>query len=225
MKSIIVCLAAVMGSISILTGITNVTNAQVWEEWIAVYNGPGNGTDDAAGITIDQDGFIYVTGTGVRPETGNDYVTIKYSPDGIEQWISYYNHVEPSYNGADGATALVVDSIGNVYVTGISIGYWTWHDGATVKYNSSGEEQWVSRYSDPINSSDKPIDIDIDYQGNVVIAGWGGVLATNSTDYLTVKYNNSGIEQWVATYNGPYSWSDYIRDLEIDRKWEYICNG
>src|SRR5436190_1403416 len=111
----------------------------VAEEWVARYNGPGNVEDDANAIASDSSGNVYVTGVSLGLGTASDYATVKYDPAGQEQWVARYNG--PA-NGSDYARAIAVDSLGNVYVTGRSIGPGTLFDYATVKYDSAGQEQW-----------------------------------------------------------------------------------
>jgi hypothetical protein len=89
-----------------------------------------NGADEATGIAIDSLGSVYVTGKSQGSGTGSDYHTIKYDSSGNMIWRARYNYSD----GNDEAVALAIDSLGNVYVTGKSLGSGTGFDFATVKY-------------------------------------------------------------------------------------------
>ena len=113
-----------------------------------------------------------------------------------QEWINTYN--SPT-NGPDNPVAMTVDNSGNVYVTGVSSTSTTGRDIATIKYNSSGVEQWVARYDN--GSGDDVKGITVDASGNVYIAA--SIVVNNSGVQATVKYNSSGVEQWVALLGVP----------------------
>ncbi|MDZ7303928.1 MAG: SBBP repeat-containing protein [candidate division KSB1 bacterium] len=191
------------------------------EQWVARYNGPGNSDDLATALAVDPSGNVYVTGWSWGSGTGDDYVTVKYSSAGIEQWVARYNG--PA-DWDDKATALAVDVSGNVYVTG-----WSWgsagtrKDYATVKYNSEGVEQWVARYKGPESDEDLAAALAIDASGNVYVTGQSGWVT--NFDYVTVKYNSEGVEQWVARYNGPVSSEDEAVALAVDASGNVYVTG
>jgi hypothetical protein len=174
----------------------NATGAKLWE---ARYNGPGNGDDLAYALTVDATGNVYVTGVSYDVTTSDDYTTIKYNNAGVQQWVARYNGVGNSF---DEATALAVDLAGNVYVTGRSWGVGTLDDYATIKYNSTGAEQWVARYSGPGDFYDVATGVAVDPSGNVYVTGWSQGVNTGS-QFVTIKYNGAGVQQWMARYTGP----------------------
>ena len=58
-----------------------------------------------------------------------------------QEWVRSYNGVN---NLEDQALASAIDASGNFYVTGYSTGSATSKDYRTIKYNSSGVQQWTT---------------------------------------------------------------------------------
>jgi uncharacterized delta-60 repeat protein len=199
----------------------NVCFAQVAQEWVQRYNGPGNHSDQARSIAVDDSGNVYVTGASTGSGTSLDYATIKYNSSGIQQWVQRYNG--PG-NSSDEASSIAVDGLGNVYVTGFSSGSGTGSDYATIKYNSLGTELWVQRYNGPGNSSDEASSIAVDGLGNVYVTGFSSGSGTGY-DYATIKYNSSGVQQWVQRYNGPGNNADYAFSLAVDGSGNVYVTG
>lgn len=175
--------------------------------WLVRYNGPGNGWDEATAMAVDAAGNVYVTGlSGAVPSTGHDYVTIKYDTNGNQLWLALYNG--PG-NRADIPTNLAVDANGNVYVTGYSGNPSAPDDYATIKYDASGNQLWVARYSGSASA------IALDAAGNVYVTGKSYDSIT-LFDYATIKYDSNGNQLWVTRYNGPENSSDAATDLAVD---------
>jgi len=191
---------------------TNV-NAQFIEQWTQSYNGSGNFNDAATSVAIDDAKNVYVTGYSYGIGTLNDYVTVKYNTNGIQQWVSRYNG--PG-NDNDIVKAIAVFN-NEIYVTGQSAGSGTAYDYATIKYNSSGVQQWIARYNGPSNSNDGSTGITTDALGNVYVTGesYGGT--STSYDFATIKYNSSGIQQWEARYNGTGNGNDGANAITVDQ--------
>jgi hypothetical protein len=132
------------------------------------------------------------------------------------------------YNGAFAITMkviLAVDASGNVYVTGTSYGTVSTHglfqNYITIKYNSAGTQQWAASYNGPGTDNDYAYSIAVDGSGNVYITGVSGGGSTGSgdtyDDYATIKYNSSGVLQWVARYTGVGSTgADMAYQLKLD---------
>ncbi len=169
-------------------------------QWLQTYNGPSTGTsyDEAYAITVDISGNVYVTGFSRGNGSGYDIATIKYNSSGVLQWVQRYNGND---NGDDGAYSIAVDNSGNIYITGESKNFSHNQDYCTIKYNTNGVLQWIALYNGTGNADDYAYTLALDNSGNVYITGVAGGSGTNS-DYCTIKYNNSGVQQWVQYYNG-----------------------
>ncbi|MBK9403904.1 MAG: SBBP repeat-containing protein [Ignavibacteria bacterium] len=194
--------------------------SQVTQQWVARYTGPGDAVDYANSLAVDGSGNVYVTGYSI----GNvqpDYATVKYNSSGVQQWVERYSEFEYS---AEAATSLAVDGSGNVYVTGESNGSGSSFDYATIKYNSSGIQQWVVKYNGPGNSDDRAISLAVDGTGNVYVTGKSTGSGT-SFDYATVKYNSSGVQQWVARYNRVGNSDDRTYSLAVDGSGNVYVTG
>jgi uncharacterized delta-60 repeat protein len=189
--------------------------------WTATYNGPVNAIDSARCIAVDGNTNVYVSGSSTGNGTGYDYATIKYSTAGVQQWVARYNGLG---NSDDHAYGLAVDQNGNVYVTGNSQGSGTNYDYATVKYNSAGVQQWATRYNGPNNASDWAWSLAVDLNGNVYVTGQSLVSGANY-DYATVKYNSDGVQQWVSRYNGPGNYFDAAYSLAVDQNGNVYVTG
>jgi uncharacterized delta-60 repeat protein len=139
----------------------------------------------AAALAVDNAGNVCVTGTEFGTSSNLDYATVKYAPNGTALWAASYNGPDDLL---DSATAIAVDSTGNVYVTGAS-GSTNGDDFATVKYDSNGSRLWAARYNGPNDSDDHAFAVAVDNAGKVFVSG----------DAATVKYDGD-FQLWAVRY-------------------------
>ena len=192
------------------------------QQWATLYNGTGNGFDEAYAIAIDNTGNTYVTGTSDAGGQGSNFVTVKYNSAGVQQWATPYNG--PG-NSVDAATQIKLDAAFNVYVSGHSLGSGTDLDIATIKYNNAGAQQWVSRYNGVLSFFDVPEALYIDNLNNVYVAGatYGGLATEN--DYVTIKINAAGSQQWARVVDGPLNDEDKAFDVLADQNQNVYVTG
>ena len=184
------------------------------QQWVATYNGTGNGFDYAYALAVDANGNVYVTGQSRNAGGDDDYATIKYNSAGVQQWVAIHGG---SANGDDQATALSVDASGNVYVTGTSSnGSGSGSNNyVTIKYSSAGALQWASIFNGTGSSIDEAAALAVDASGNVYVTGQSRN-ATGNDDYATIKFNSAGVRQWTAIYNGTGNNTDQAYALAVD---------
>jgi hypothetical protein len=161
-------------------------------------------------------GRSFITGNGF------DFITVKYNPDGSENWVSTYNG--PA-NTDDFIASLTLDNNGNVYVGGGSIGIGTGQDFTLVKYNSTGAEQWVKRYNGTANGGDGLVTVKIDANGDIVGAGYADMGVAEKYNIIAIKYSPNGTQQWVSQYNGPSSHMDYATAMGLDANSNIYITG
>jgi len=204
-------------------------NSNGVQQWIARYRGIDNGNDFAFSIAVDKLGNSYVTGWSQGGGNATDIVTIKYSSTGDSSWVQRYRGpgVSSATPGFETYLHLIaVDDLGNVYVTGTSYGgSSTNYDYATIKYNSSGVQQWVQRYNNPAaNQLEYATSIQIDTSGYVYVSGFSDAnSASTIEDYCTIKYSPAGVQQWVATYeNGGHN---RVNGMVVDNSGNIYVTG
>jgi len=195
-------------------------NAAGAQQWASIYSGPGQ--DYGMAITVDGSGNVYVTGVHGKGGFPKDLVAIKYNSAGVEQWARTYNGTSSGGNDVDGGLAITVDASGNVYVTGESNNSATNFDGITIKYDAAGNELWASIYTGGFQA--RCYSVAVDDNGNVYVTG---SQASNWNGLFVVKYNSSGVEQWVYTDNssGAIASGDAGNEVMVDGSGNIYVTG
>jgi hypothetical protein len=183
------------------------------QRWVARFDGAASGDDFANNLTLDAAGNVYVTGGSTGIGTGFDYATVAYDTNGNQLWVAIY---DGPASADDVANSIVVDTAGNVHVTGESMGVGTGNDYATVAYDPSGVQLWATRFNGPGNGTDVATGIAVDGIGNSYVTGYSLGGLTTGFDYATVAYDPTGALLWVSTYNGPGSSDDFAAAIVLD---------
>ena len=181
--------------------------------WTRVFNGPGNGPDEAIAMTLDNDNNIILTGYQKGSGTGYDIITLKYAGNGELLWQASYNYTS---NEFDQSNAVITDADGNIYIAGQSDKDETVNnndDFLIIKYNSTGIQQWAKRTNGLGNSTDRPSAITLNTENDVVVTGRS--FNGNDDDYFTVKYDGS---------TGTELWKKYFDRTHNDRATAIVCN-
>jgi hypothetical protein len=194
--------------------------AQVTEEWVAIYSGPGNTEDSPHSMAVDDSGNVYVTGESIG-SSSSCFATVKYNSSGVEQWTArFYDNG----NGIAHASSVKLDRFGSIYITGgACTGSNQNSDVITIKYNNAGIQQWIAVYHSP-NADGVGSDLVLDSACNVYVTGSESMTSDNS-DFITIKYNSQGVRQWVSVYNGPSNDADYASGILIDRNGNLYVKG
>ncbi len=152
---------------------------------------------------IDANNNVYVTGYTYPVNPSNqDATTIKYDQTGALQWVKNYNN-----GGTDNAKAIIIDAVGNSYITGESDGTGTGRDIFIIKYDPNGVVLFTTRWNGAANANDVANAITIDASGNAYVTGYTTNGAGNR-DYVTIKLNATGVIQFAVIYAGAGNQND-----------------
>lgn len=163
------------------------TGSQVWAKEYQRYAGSSIGffsrrpTDNSPAHTND----IFVTGAG-----GPNFLmmTAKFTEDGKEEWMVYYNNLG-MFN------ALAIDASENVYVSG-SFSNQS-EDMITVEYDASGNQLGYATFNSIVNYADEAYSNAVDNNGYCYVTGYSFAVGSHN-EYTTIKYstgldNNSAV--------------------------------
>ncbi|CAN5626394.1 hypothetical protein BH23BAC1_BH23BAC1_30770 [soil metagenome] len=176
------------------------TGVEIWSNF---YNGGGEQStvDEAYVVLVDYKGGVYAVGTGNGTYGSNisEIVVVRYEADtGEESWASSFGKMVSTN---DYPISLVVDAMGNTYVTGTS--YNPVNHGnsimVTVKYDPNGDELWVNQYD--AGRSNFSAGIVLDQTGGVYLTGTSHTFAGN--EIVTIRYDAlTGSQSWIQRYQG-----------------------
>lgn len=184
--------------------------------WKRCVDGPQQGFDYGNGISLDEDGNIYVVGsvqlTSRRQGTfDRGYYLLKYSSGGKLLWRGSYKDVQTSVD--DALLAIGPKSecclLGSRERGGRNGGF------ITIKYDSNGRHAWTAHYSGSADSLDMPSDIVIDRKGCIYVTG-SSTGSDDDYDFATVKYDPHGKQLWAVRVGGEPNKKYSPRALALD---------
>ncbi|MDQ3073297.1 MAG: S8 family serine peptidase, partial [Bacteroidota bacterium] len=122
---------------------------------------------------------------------------IKIDQNGDTMWQKTWNHTANRHD----AGILVRTLNGNdIFIAGVSQNLAGDYDIIIHRYGFDGYLSWSARYNGPGNSHDYPTGIEVDASGNVYIIG-ASTGSNTMLDWVTIKYNGMGIQQWATRYD------------------------
>jgi uncharacterized delta-60 repeat protein len=193
-------------------------------QWQYTYNGSAGASDDlATGIAVDAAGNVYVSGYVTGSASQKDGIAIMLNAAGAQQWATIYNNA--TQNKDDAFNGIQVDASGNVYVTGYTTATATTTNIVTVKYNSSGVQQWAPTFNGTgTNSNDVGTDLQVDASGNVYVTG-KGYFNTSLDDIMAIKYTSAGVQSWAWNLNNTTTYNDLGKFIRLAPNGDVFVTG
>lgn len=180
------------------------------ELWARTFDGPAQAEDRPVGLAVDAEANVYVAGTAaVNNPFGDDFVVIKYDPDGNALWTELF---DGGVGGTDRAAALALDAAGHPYVGGLLLpppGN-EWH-AAVVKLLPDGSHDWSGLAGHPAAGIPEQVrGLAVDAAGSAYIA------FTGSNDVLVARFDPAGTPLWDHLYDSVSLASNAVRPLALD---------
>jgi hypothetical protein len=176
------------------------------EQWNVVYNGPGNGLDEAFGIALDASNDVFITGSAFNGGSDYDILTRKINgATGATMWT----HLNTGTANYDAGRDITVDNTGRVIVVGyVSTGP-TNLDVITMSFpNAGAAPTWTAiqdnTTSGSANDNDQAKAVVTDGSGNIYVAAHAeNTTGTTYFDFWLLKYASGGGAPLINTeYNG-----------------------
>jgi hypothetical protein len=191
-------------------------------QWTATYNGTGNYFDSGKFLVIDGSNNVYVTGGSYNASGNIDFVTIKYSSTGTQQWVNLYGYSA----GLDDAGINIATSGSNVVVTGAVTSTTNNYKVATLTYAQSTGSLTATNVGTLTTTSSitAVTDLGKDVSGNIYIVGSTYVSGQNQ-NYYVQKLSNTLATIWTYTYNGSSNLDDIAKGIQLDASSNVYVTG
>jgi uncharacterized delta-60 repeat protein len=196
---------------------------EMWDRFFPSWLITKSSTNIAKGLCVDSAGNIYGTGS-VKSTVSrtHDFAAMKLDPNGRVLWAKTING---NGNGQDNAKALVVDSKGNLFITGDSQGDNTGFDSLTAAYSPKGIVLWKKAFNGKGKGDDGANAIAVDKRGHVFVTGYSQNKLENEVNCLTVKYDTQGKTVWTRGFNGSTGGYDEGRTITTDNQGNVYVAG
>lgn len=159
--------------------------------------------DEPYALAADSDSNVYVTGEIEPDSIGLAYGTVKLGAGGETIWTKF---VPTQYRDEQGPKKIAIDGKGDIVICGGGMlgGEYSL---LTIKYAPTGDTIWTR--NEQFNGIptgrgfDRAVSFDLDANNNIYVTG--ETVTPDSTprspDIVSLKYNASGLRQWVHLYD------------------------
>jgi hypothetical protein len=154
--------------------------------WIANFDLGAGGTTHVGGITLDPSGNILVTGSAYNGSTnGHDLFLVKYNSSGTKLWHQTYSGAG---TGTDAGAAVICNSSGDIFVTGVANQSALDVDALTLCYAPNGTLVWDETWD---NASLIDAGATLSLLGTRVFVTGATQTNFNTWEYAVIRYEQS----------------------------------
>ena len=151
----------------------------------------------------------------------NTYSVMKYTPSGVLSW-QFFAGDTANYRFTP--VDIVLDNSGNAIIAGTFEEYVTHSKSGFFfkKITAAGSASWTRVYTG--TGSCQAYDLTVDNAGNYYVCGTQSIGAS-SGDFVTIKYNSAGVQQWVRTFDGSAHLQDLGERVAVDNSGNVYVAG
>jgi hypothetical protein len=183
-------------------------------------------SDKGIAITVDANQVVYVTGT-VDTSSGSSfrdlYIAALDGNNGALVWDTIY---KGTAGGADYPVDIMVNPLGGVYVSAVTINSGTGVDATMISYDAAGVQQWAIPYHNG-GQAELFRCMMVDANGNAYGAGALIPQSGDLSDGLVVKFDSVGNIDWDETYDfgSALNDRDFFNSIAMDLSGNVIVAG
>ncbi len=160
------------------------------QQWVSRYD-YNNLYDIPAGMVVDANETITITGASSNSIINWEYSTVTYNSNGL---LLDEHQLASVGTGISKPTAIASDNKGDFYITGQSALNPANPNIKTIKLNSNLNLEWSAIF-DGAGEEDMATSIDVDLEGNTYITGY--MTESGRKIMVTIMYDLYGNEKWV----------------------------
>ena len=176
--------------------------------WAKTFNSRLGRRTAASGLSVDDSGNAVICGfADTNSYNYKRALVVKYKADGDTLWAKYNGFAGHSWIYHDVKT----DNAGSVFLSYELVVTFPMagKTSSVVKYSSNGTLEWSSQ---SVINTTNPL-VEVNSFGSVFL---GSITTTGGADIKITNFDNTGTQQWTATYNSPNGGSDTLIGMLSD---------
>lgn len=168
--------------------------------WVRSFDGAAHGLDWMKDLAVARDGSAVVCGSTFSRTGREDWVVLKYAPNGSRRWMKT---VADPYRHADIPEALAIAKNGDVVVAGTLTRKATGGDWCVIRFAGDGGGRiWRTTMTRSVTGIDQPLALAIDPVDATIYVTGRMYDSQSGDDAVTVRYRPNGRRLWRARWDG-----------------------